>query len=79
MTVQDAFLEYKGQIEAGAVPKTLSSAFAAGARAALEILRNPYECFLCEDKLLEIERQIESLATTNTHPKRTEARSVNEN
>lgn len=61
-TIKEAFLEYRGQIEAGTASKTLTGAFAAGARAVLEMLLAPYTCFICEDKILEIEKQIEAFS-----------------
>jgi hypothetical protein len=63
-TIKDAFLEYKSQIEAGAVPKTVAGAFATGVRFALESLGDPFGCPVCIAKILEMTKQVEEF-----HPK----------
>jgi hypothetical protein len=58
-TINKEFLNYKREIEAGSAPKTLTAAFAAGARAVLESLGDPFACPVCIAKILEITKQVE--------------------
>jgi hypothetical protein len=60
-TLNNELLTYCAAVEAGREPKTLIGAFAAGARAALELSNYPFICSLCADKIAEIEREIDEL------------------